>query len=395
MASVRDFHLVKEDDAKRPSFSHKIIRHRLGLILKVLVTAAVAVLLIVVLVSQYKNQIYTEISVLDSFEKNSLESNSYLNVNGGVITYSKDGISLTNEDGKVLWNMTYEMQSPIVHQAEGIVAVSDYNGHMVYVINNSGKVTEIDTNLPIRDFCVSKEGRVAAILEEANTSWIYLYAEGGEQLVEIKATMSKTGYPLSVTLSGEVMGVSYFYVDSNTMKSSVTFYNFGGIGENSSDHIVSSYDYADAVVPMIDFIDSETVVAVADNRLMFYGGSKKPISTSDTLINDNIVGVYYGEGNVGLVFHDSTGEYKYRLDMYNTAGKLDYSYSFSNDFKDIIVNNRQTMIYNELECIVLNDKGKEKFRGQFPYKVIFVSSTDSNRRYITVTGDSIDKISFE
>ena len=54
------------------------------------------------------------------------------------------------------------------------------------------------------------------------------------------------------------MGVSYFYVDGSSMRSSVTFYNFGGVGENTTDHIVSSYDYADAVVPIVEFVNAES-----------------------------------------------------------------------------------------------------------------------------------------
>lgn len=394
MAGRKDFHLVGKDERKS-NITRQIVKHRMGVAIRYIVAIVAVVLLIALLIMQYKNQIYTGISITHATDKQSLEANSYLNNDGSVITYSKDGISTTDASGNVLWNMTYEMQNPLVHTNKGIVAVCDYNGHIIHVINGSGKTTEIDTNLPIRDFCVSSNGLVATILEENKSSWVNLYDENGALLVEIKATMSKTGYPLAITLSGEVMGVAYFYVDGQTMKSSVTFYNFGGIGENAADHIVSSYDYTDAVVPIIDFIDSETVFAVADNRLMFYQGAKKPVSTSDSLVSENIVGVYHGYGNVGLVYYDSTGEHKYRLDMYNTNGRVDYSYFYDIDFKDIIISNKQAMIYNDQECIVLNDRGRVKFEGQFPENVIYVSNTESNKKYIAVTSERIETFTFE
>lgn len=291
--------------------------------------------------------------------------------------------------------MTYEMQNPIVHQAEGLVAVCDYNGHIIYVINSSGKEYEIDTNLPIRDFSVSKEERVAAIIEDAGNSWVDLFDLNGNKLVEIKATMSKTGYPLAVTLSGEVMGVSYFYVDGEKMRDSVTFYNFGGIGENTSDHIVSSYDYVDAVIPILEFIDSENVFALADNRLMFYNGGRKPISSSDNILSESIVGAYYGGGNVGLVFYDVSGEHKYRLDLYGNDGKLLMNYPFDMDFKDILVGNGQVMIYNESRCIVVNNEGTEKYAGDFEDDIICLTTTSSNKKYVAVTRDAIETLSFE
>ncbi len=397
MADNKGFHVVKPEEniEKKGDLKSQIVRHRLAVAVRAMIAVAVIVVLFIILRNQYRNQIYTVMNVTDRTEKISLENNSYISNNGSVITFSRDGISATDGSGKVLWNLTYEMQKPIVHQSGGTVAVCDYNGHIVYMIDPSGKVTEIDTNLPIRDFSVSGEERVAAILEDSGHSWINLYDSSGSKVVEIKATMTKTGYPLAVALSGEVMGVSYFYVDGDSMRNSITFYNFGGIGENASDHIVSSYDYADAVVPIIGFMNNDTCFALADNRLMYFGGSKKPVSTSDTLINENIVGAYYGDTDIGLVFYDTTGEHKYRLDLYDTSGKKKMSYSYDIDFKDILIHKGQVFIYNEDQCIVLDENGKEKFTGLFVDKVLNVSTTDSNKKYIAVTKTAIETLSFE
>ena len=392
---VRSEENMEESAGKKESYKVQIFKHRLRVLLRVLVAAVLVAIVIGILINRYHNQIYTDMTVVTRFDKVSLDSNSYISNNGSVITYSRDGISGTDGNGKVLWNLTYEMQRPIVHSMGGIVAVCDYNGHIIYMIGSDGGVTEIDTNLPIREFSVSAEERLAVILEDSGNSWVNLYDSSGTKLVEIKATMTKTGYPLAVALSGEVMGVSYFYVDGDSMRNSVTFYNFGGIGENTSDHIVSSYDYADAVVPIISFMNSDTCFALADNRLMFYTGSKKPVSSSDTLIGENIVGAYYGDTGIGLVFYDTGGEYKYRVDLYDTSGKKQMSYAFDIDFKDILIHRGQIFIYNEDQCIVLDNSGRVKYEGPFEDKVLNISTTDSNKRYIAVTRTAIETLSFE
>ncbi|MBQ0027846.1 MAG: hypothetical protein KBS96_04515 [Lachnospiraceae bacterium] len=394
MAEIRNFP-KGEPREKTENFNSKIVRHRLRTTIRGLIVLAIIAVIALLLVRQYREQSYANLVISARGEKESLSDNYYLNNNGSVITYSKDGISSTDGTGKVLWNMTYEMQRPMVRQATGVVAVADYNGHIVYMIDSSGKQFEIDTNLPIKDFAVSSEERVAAVLEDSANTWVNLYDLSGSKLVEIKATMSKTGYPIAVTLTGEVMGVSYFYVDGENMRNSVTFYNFGGIGENTPDHIVSSYDYVNAVVPVLKYIDEETIVAVADNRLMFYSGSKKPVSVSDVLLNENIVGTYYGDGNMGLLFYDITGEKKYRLDLYEKTGKLCMSYAFDMDFKDILIHNGQVMIYNESNCILISSDGKEKFTGQFEDSVLYLSNTTSNKKYIAVTKDAIETLTFE
>ena len=393
MAEIREFPGNKE--GKNHNFTAKILKHRLGTAIRILVAVALIVVVVIILRNQYRDQRYTNIVVAESAPKESLAENSYIASAGNVVTYSKDGISSANGSGKVLWNMTYEMQKPMVRENDGMVAVCDYNGHLIYVINSSGKESEIDTNLPIRDFALSAEGRVAAIVEDAGNSWVNIYDSTGEKLVEIKATMTKTGYPMAVALSGEVMAVSYMYVDAENIRSSVTFYNFGGIGENTADHIVSSYDYSDAVVPIIDFLNKENVYAVSDNRLMFYAGEKKPVSTSDVMLSERIVGVIPGDIDVALIFYDISGEHKYRLYHYGENGKLTYSYAFDMDYKDIVLRGGQTMIYNENQCLIVGSDGQEKFNGFFEHQVIFVAPTDSNHKYVAVTRDAIETLKIE
>ena len=376
-------------------FSQKLHLHKLKNFVAVLVCVAVIVVVGTILLVTYKNQQYARLSVVKSVDRVSIETHSYINNFGSIIVYSKDGISCINEKGTTLWNMTYEMQNPIVKRSSAYVGVGDYDGHIIQIVDNSGTVTEIDTTLPIRDFSVSKEGLIAAILEDTNNSWVNLYDVKGTKLGEIKATMSKTGYPLSVSISGEVIAVSYLHVDSDIMKSGVTFYNFGGVGENVTDKIVSSYEYPNAVVPTVEFLSSDTLMAVADNRLMFYEGAKIPKSTKDVLLNDNIIGVYHGTNYVCLVCYDSTGENKYRIDIYDTKGRKTGSYCYSMDFKDILVGNGVVLIYNEGQCIVIDINGNEKYNNMFEDQVEFIATTNSDKKYLFVKPMSLDTVRFE
>lgn len=395
MSNRRNFRVIRGKSEAEVNISKKIRKHRLHSLLRVLLVAAVLIGIIWLAVSSYKNQVFSGYVITEKGNYTVLENTSYLENNGNIVKYSKDGISNTGTNGEAIWNLTYEMQDPIVRIADGFVAVGDYNGHIVYLVDNSGSTYEVDTKLPIRDFSVSSAGYVAAILEDAGNSWINLFSKDGTQIVEAKATMSKTGYPISLSLSGEVMGVSYFYVDGSTMRSSVTFYNFGGVGENTTDHIVSSYDYAGAVVPMITFMNNESAFAVADNRLMFFNGSRKPVSNADILLGEEIQGVYYSDTHVGLLFYDQTGMNKHRLDVYDTTGTKVMSYAFDMNFKDILIRNNQVMIYNESECVIVGLNGKEKYSGMFEGKVHYVVPTDSPRKFLVVINNGLATLEFD
>ena len=91
------------------------------------------------------------------------------------------------------------------------VAVADYNGHIIHNIDQAGNSVEIDTNLPIREFAISENGMVAAVLEDTNITWIYLYNSQGDKVAYVKTTMQKSGYPAALALSpdGKLMAVSY------------------------------------------------------------------------------------------------------------------------------------------------------------------------------------------
>ncbi len=394
MANKNNFRVIRGRSEAEASLSKKIRVHKFQSILRVILIAAVVIGLMALFVTQYKNQVFSGYVITKQAEFTVLENTSYLENDGSIIRYSKDGISNTDAKGKMVWNLTYEMQSPMVRIADGYAAVGDYNGHIIYLVDKDGSTYEVDTRLPIRNFAVSSSGVVAAILEESGNSWINVFNKDGTQIVEAKATMSKTGYPLALSLSGEVMGVSYFYVDGNTMRNSVTFYNFGGIGENTTDHIVSTYAYTDAVVPVVQFMNQETAFAVADNRLMFFEGSKKPVSSADILLDVEIQGVYYSDTHVGLLFYDQTGEYKYRITVYDTSGKKVMSYGFDMDFKDIIIRNDQIMIYNESKCIVVGLNEKLKYSGTFEDRVHFAAATDSPRKFVLITNEGLATMEF-
>ena len=398
MSNGRNFRVIGGGKGKTEGESNinkQIKQHKWKMAIQILLIVAGVMGIAFFAVHQYKNQLFSSVSIIAKADRKLVKSAHYLENHNHLISYSKDGISCTDKNGKSIWNMTYEMQEPIVKMSAHYVAVGDYDGHIIHVINEKGEMITVDTKLPIKDFAISAEGMVAVILDDMANSWIQVFQKNGEKIVEAKATMSKTGYPTAIAISGEVMEVSYLYVDGETMRSSVTFYNFGGIGENSSDHIVSSYDYADTVIPLVGFLNQNISFAVGDNRLMFFEGDKKPISNADILLQEEIQAVYYGEDCIGLVFYDQSGEHKYRLDVYGCRGEKLFSYLIDMDFKDIILANRQAFIYNDLQCVVVSETGKEKFAAAFPERIYYAGKTDSLRKYIVVTEGKIGTLEFK
>ena len=332
MADIREYLQKKQKrpEKKTDDFKKQIRKHRIAVFLRLAGIAAALTALTSVVIIQLKNQTYSGYVVVSTVEKEVYENSVVKSYQNGFLTYSKDGISYTDSKGNAIWNQTYQMQSPIVSTRGQWVAVGDYNGHIIYDIDQNGTVQEIDTNLPIRSLTVSANGVVAAVLEDGSVTWINVYNPSGEKAVSIKTTMQKSGYPMSISLSdsGKLMEVAYLRVESGSMKGVVSFYNFDEVGQNYTDTMVSSYEYTDSVVPYCAFMNGSTAFSVADNELVIYEGAEIPKSVFQILLDEEIQDVYYNEKYVGLIFQGNEGEGKYRLDIYDATGSHILSYPF-------------------------------------------------------------------
>lgn len=400
MTNVRDYLKKKkdrEDEKVRISYREKIKSHKFTIFYRSTLVIILIAAIIAALYVQWKNKIYTQAAVLSSAEINITQDSNLLPLSGHLLTYSKDGAGCMDVKGNAVWNQTFEMQNPIVDICQNVVAIGDYNGRTIYVMNTSGIMGNITTNKPIRDFCVASNGVVAVVLDDTDTTWIYLYDSQGKELIYFRTTMKESGYPINVSISpnGQLVCVSYLFVDSGQMKSSVAFYNFGDVGQNSTNNYVSGYDYLNAAVPFTRFMDNRSVFAVADDRVMFYDGTQKPTSVFEGLLSEDIQSVYYGGEYVGLVFNSTEGSSRYRLDVYHKSGTLKQSLEFDIDYRDILFHENQIIIYNETECSIYNVNGAEKYTGTFEKTALMLIPQSNAYRYMVVTPDSIDLIELQ
>ena len=411
MAEIKDFnrnqYLLKagknksekkdETDRDKDSMNSMLARHRqLKLYTVLFVLAAVAVVAVISYIG-WKNKVYTDYEIIQQnvWERSS-EAKS-MNLGGTLFTYSNDGMSCTDTKGKIIWNQTYEMQNPMIRTCQKTVAVGDYNGRKIYVSNTQGTLGTIETTMPIRDFCVSSNGIVAAVLDDSTVTAIYLYSTTGEQLAYFKTTMSKSGYPIAIDISddGCQVAVSYIKAEDGKVSSSIGFYNFSAVGQNYTDNLVSGYGYSGAVVPLIHFMGNDTVFAVADNRLMFFRGKQKPESLADILISEEIQSVFYDDKHVGLVFYNTAADTTYRVEIYDTNAKKVSEIAFDMEYNDILFDQSGVIIYNESECIIYDWDDRLKYQGAFKDQVTCFIPGGNIARHTLITDDTIQLIELQ
>lgn len=404
MAEVRDFSTYAEKfnrsgsqdgSGRGASYMERIRSHKLIVFFRTIVIVATVALLTFVIYVSWRDKEYSEMVVSNGAPITNGSDAKIVGINGYIVQYSKDGVSCLNAEGQQLWNQTYEMQSPIARTCGDAIAIGDYNGHNIYVNNVNGALGEVDTNLPIRDFCISAQGVVAAVLDGTDVTWIFLYDAQGNTLASFKTTMKDSGYPISISISpnAELVCVSYLYPEDGTVKTSVAFFNFGSVGQNSIDNYASGYDYPRLVVPYVKFMTADKAFAVSDDRIMFYTGAEKPVSLIDNFTGeDEVRSVYSNDSYVGLVFANNTDDGAYRLQVYNTSGNLVLTTYFDMEYSEIIFSNKQIVIYNEDEIMLKDMNGHIKFRGNFEEPVRTVIPTSTMSKFVLVTSTRVDTL---
>lgn len=394
MADIRSYLKEKEKrGTQEVTFQDRIYKHRLTFFYRILLIVLVLGALITLVVVQYQRYVYEGYDILTTAEKKEISGITETALGNVLLTYSKDGAHCTDAQGTVLWNQTYEMQSPIMATCGNVAAFADYTGRTIYVYDTSKKLGTIDTTMPLRDLCVAANGVTAAILDDSDVTWLKVFDTEGNSLVEFRISMKESGYPLSVNLSpnGLLCAISYMYVDTGELKSKVAFFNFGEVGKNQPDNFVCGYDYGDTVIPFVKFMDNENSFAVGDDRLLFFQGSQKPENAHNVLFSEELKAVYHNEQYVGLVFPDTTGGGN-RLDIYDNSGNKLQSHEFDMDYTDILFDNNNFIIYNETEMYIGTVGGAEKYNGSLDKPASVLIPTGKAYRYIMVTGNSIDTI---
>ena len=186
MSNVRDYFKNREkrdERVKGISYREKIRSHKFMIFYRAILILLLAAATTAALVIQWKNKIYTESIVVSSIATTIPPNSKIIPFSGYILTYSKDGASCIDSKGNVIWNETFEMQNPMIDICQNVVAIGDYNGRNIYIMDTNSILGEVVTNKPIRSFCVSAKGIVEAVLDDSDITWIYLYATQGEALV--------------------------------------------------------------------------------------------------------------------------------------------------------------------------------------------------------------------
>ena len=376
------------------NYELRLSRHKRNIVKKTVITV-VAIAAAVTAVGFYiEKRSYHNYKVVQSSEQEDVVSTSYIEMDGDILRYSPDGVSLVSDKMSTLWSETYQMQNPVADANGTRAVIADKDGTTLEIYDKSGKTGSVTTSYSIIKARVSKSGLVAAILDGGDDTWIDFYSTDGSLIAENQTKIDDPGYPLDIAVSedGVVMMVTYQFVDGSDTTSYVAFYNFGDVGQNEDDRIVSGYKYEGVVVPQIQYLSNNRSIALKDNGFTIYQGSQIPKEVKTIETDKEIVSTFYDDDMVGLVFKNDSKDKQYIMEVYNTAdGKLKFKEDFNIPYTTIKLSGGNILMYNSSQMCVMNSRGVQKYLGSVDGTIKDFFKIGMNR-YLLVLYSGVDVI---
>ena len=340
---------------------------------------------------------YHGYEVMEHMDRNSDTSANLYFRDDGIVCFSKDGISFTNENHEIVWNQVFGMTTPKMDACDDYMAIGDIGANSLYIFNGKGTQGQIAFEKPLEDFRVSSQGVVAAILADGEANQINIYSKTGETLASIKASIGATGYPLTLALSdnAERMVVSYVMFNSGKLESQLVFYNFTS-KENSAEP-AGSFTY-DQIIPKVEFVDSDTVLACGENGFATYHFKDIVHEKDKKFFDSEIKSVFVTDHHVGFIRKNmeevEEGEVpdKYLLEVYNFRGRKTDSFTFDFDYKYVAATEKDIILYNDWECNMYTYYGKCKFQHAFEHNIEKILPAKQSGEYIIIDAQSVQTV---
>lgn len=354
------------------------------------IAAGVLILAVVLVYALVKNnKVASSYEVVTSMSRGDDTSVYYRMMRKGMVKYSKDGVAMTNKSGTVLWNQTYEMASPTMTSAGDYVAVGDIGANTIYIFNEYGQLGRVSTDVPIQEIQISEQGVVAAVLSDTSSNYINLYDKQGNSLGSIKASLENTGYPLAIALSPDAskLAVSYLIVNSGSMQSRIVFYDFSDV---EGDHLLDTQEL-EGLYPKAAFLDSREVVLFGEKGFVLYQPDSKKIETQENFESE-INSVFCTDQELGFIFKNEDDNGKYRMEIYNKAGKKSSTYYFDLDYSGLTADDDEVILYNDEEMLIYQMGGRVRFRGTFNTAVTGVMPSWEDGLYWLIDDQSLREI---
>ena len=389
----KGFHTVSSQD--KMEYEKQLREHRLHVLRRTLIITMIILLFVSGTGLYMSLRQYTDYDIRASVERTDTKATQFKEFQGNILKYSNDGAFYTDHNNERIWNQTYEMANPTVDICGNYLVIYDKKGKNILLLNQNGLVKKMEVNHPITQVSVASQGTIAILMENQNKGILSLYDKEGNVLVNGAIHSEKGGYPVAIALSDDAikLGVVMLDVKDGTVKSTLAFYNFGSVGENAIDHIVSATTYEDTFIPEIDFVSENCMLAIADTGVIFFEGVQTPKETTRVVFSEKIEGVFYNKEYIGTI-SDSHEEALHNLvRVYDFNGKMTMEKMTDLDCSHVeLLSNNEVCIFERSICDIYTIRGVYKFHYEFEEELYCVIPGGANFNYTFIRNGITEQV---
>lgn len=362
-------------------------------------TVLLGIVTIVLVSYYYVNRSFSGYDVVSETARTDSNNVAYRSFQDKLLKYSRDGISVLDDEGSTLWNGGYEMEHPTVDTCGKYVTVADVGAKKFYVYNGEDQGIDIETTLPIGRAKVSANGKVAVHVQDVDSDVINIYNPYStvEQLeVEIPTNVTDDGYPLDFDISpdGDSLVIAYLITSGGVMETKVCFYNFTEVGQDQNT-LVGGKTLETKMVSEISFVSEDQVAIFYEDGFSVFSNMKKPEAVFEKSFDKEIKSSAYDEEHILLITGTVGTTEGQTLHLFNHRGKEEVTMSVSYKYSDIMMTEQEILFTDEQTCYILRKNGKEKFSFDFgkKYDYFFPATKDNQYYYLDEATIKLVKIS--
>lgn len=367
-------------------------KNNLKIVLRIVLLVAVVVLAVELMFALRR---YGSYEVTNSVERNSNSATQYQMFGNYLLEYSNDGISCMSSGRQIVWNQSFEMVSPKVVVCEGYLAVYDGGGTQLYILTEAGLQKSIETTSPIQTVCIAEQGTVAVLMREGLESLVKLFDKKGNELANGKFYGDKGGFPIDIALSydGTKLAVDMVDVSQGSVSTTISFYNFGSVGQSEIDNNVGMYTFEGIMAPEIDYISSSRMIGVGTGRIFVFEGNQKPELVREISVEQEVLSFFYNEKYVGIVYDNVEEEALWHIKVMDLRGTTVMENDISIAYDNIeFLSNNEICVTSENSCELFTIHSIKKFNYTFDKDLYKVLAGDTKQNYTFIFKGTIEEV---
>lgn len=389
----RGFRTVKDADMRE--YQQKIREHRIAVLKRWAIFAAILLLIIAGLSLFMAFRQYTDYDVRSSVERSDTEATCFVEFRGNILKYSNDGAFYLDATNELIWNQTYEMSNPQIDICEDYLTIYDKKGTKIYTLTSSKLEGSIETAMPIEQVCVASQGTIAVLMRKDDTAYLELYDKDGNKLAGGEIHGGNGGYPIAIALSQDAikLGVSMIDISDGKVKSTIAFYNYGSVGQNEIDNMVGVVTYEDMVIPELEFTSKDRMVAFGDSKILIFEGTQKPQQEEEIVLEKHAKTIFHNNEYIGVVSSNEDEALTHHLSVYKTNGDFVMEKDFDAEYGSIeFLSNNEICILSDTACDLYTLHGVHKFHYEFDKEIYQIVPGGTNLNYTLVLNNATERV---